>query len=72
MNSEFVQAIEFLAKEKNIEPQVLFDAVEEAVVSAYKKNFDSSQTVRVELHKETGTFHVYWERRGVAPVVNAT
>ncbi len=70
MNSEFVQAIEFLAKEKNIEPQVLFDAVEEAVVSAYKKNFDSSQTVRVELHKETGTFHVYEQRRVVEQVVN--
>lgn len=37
MNSEFVQAIELLGKEKGINPEILFQAVEEAVVSAYKK-----------------------------------
>ena len=45
MSSEFVQAIEALGKEKGINSDILFQAVEEAVVSAYKKNYDSSQNV---------------------------
>lgn len=69
MNSEFVQAIELLGKEKGINPEILFQAVEEAVVSAYKKNYDSSQTVRVVLNKGTGEFHVYEQRRVVDQVV---
>ena len=69
MNSEFVQAIEALGKEKGINPEILFQAVEEAVVSAYKKNYDSSQTVRVELSKGTGEFHVFEQRKVVEQVV---
>ena len=70
MNSEFVQAIKELGKEKGINPEILFQAVEEAVVSAYKKNYDSSQTVRVELNKATGEFHVYEQRKVVSQVVS--
>ncbi|HAY61110.1 MAG TPA: transcription termination/antitermination protein NusA, partial [Acidaminococcaceae bacterium] len=69
MNSEFVQAIKLLGKEKGINPEILFQAVEEAVVSAYKKNYDSSQTVRVVLNKESGEFHVYEQRKVVDEVV---
>ncbi len=69
MNSEFVQAIEALGKEKGINPEILFEAVEEAVVSAYKKNYDSSQTVRVELAKGSGEFHVFEQRKVVDQVV---
>ena len=42
MSSDFVNAIEELGKEKGIEPEVLFKAVEDALVVAYKKNFDST------------------------------
>ena len=70
MNSEFVLAIKELGKEKGINPEILFQAVEEAVVSAYKKNYDSSQTVRVELNKATGEFHVYEQRKVVSQVVS--
>ena len=70
MSSEFIQAIEVLGKEKGINPEVLFDAVKEAVVSAYKKNYDSSQTVRVELpNNESNEFHVFEQRKVVEEVV---
>ena len=69
MSSEFVQAIEALGKEKGINSEVLFQAVEEAVVSAYKKNYDSSQNVRVEMSKATGEFHVFEQRKVVEQVV---
>jgi N utilization substance protein A len=57
-----VNAIQELAKEKGIDPEVLFKAVEDALVVAYKKNFDSTQTVRVELDKNKGDFHVFEQR----------
>ena len=69
MSSEFVQAIEALGKEKGINSDVLFQAVEEAVVSAYKKNYDSSQNVRVEMSKATGEFHVFEQRKVVEQVM---
>ena len=71
MSSEFVQAIEALGKEKGINSEVLFQAVEEAVVSAYKKNYDSSQNVRVEMSKDTGEFHVFEQRKVVEEELKA-
>jgi N utilization substance protein A len=38
---------------------VLFDAIEAALISAYKRNFSSAQNVRVALDRETGEIHVY-------------
>lgn len=70
MSSDFVNAIQELAKEKGIDPEVLFKAVEDALVVAYKKNFDSTQTVRVELDKNKGDFHVFEQRTVVDEVVN--
>lgn len=59
MNAEFMQAFEQLAKEKGIAPEVVFDAVEAALISAYKRNFGSAQNVRVSLDRVTGEIHVY-------------
>ena len=59
MNADFILAIQELGKEKGIEPELLFQAVEEALVTAYKKNFGSNQNVKVEMNKETGEFHVF-------------
>ena len=59
MNADFVQAIFELGKEKGISPELLYQAVEEALITAYKKNFGSSQNVRVDLNKQTGEIHVY-------------
>ena len=55
MNLEFIEAIDALAKEKHISKDVIFEAIESAVVSAYKKNFGTShQNVRVEINQQTG------------------
>ena len=48
-----------IGKGEGIEPELLFQAVEEALVTAYKKNFGSNQNVKVEMNKETGEFHVF-------------
>ena len=59
MNVEFLEALRDLEKERNISADIILDAIDAALVSAYKKNFGSSQNVRTEINRETGDFHVY-------------
>lgn len=59
MNKEFIQAIEDLEKERHIPKDVLIEAIESALVSAYKKNYGTSQNVRVDINEETGDINVY-------------
>lgn len=59
MNKEFIQAIEDLEKEKHISKEVLLEAIESALVSAYKKNYGTSQNVRVDINQDTGDINVY-------------
>lgn len=71
MNAEFMQAFEQLGKEKGIAPEVLFDAIEAALISAYKRNFGSAQNVRVSLDRSTGEIHVYARKNVVETVTDS-
>ena len=66
----FCKSIAQLAKEKHISPDVLYSAVEEALITAYKKNFGSTQNVRVSMNKENGEIHVYAQKNIVTEVEN--
>jgi len=70
MNAEFMQAFEQLGREKGIAPEILFDAIEAALISAYKRNFSSAQNVRVALDRETGEIHVYARKNVVEEVTD--
>lgn len=59
MNVEFLEALRDLEKERNISADVILDAIDAALISAYKKNFGSSQNVRTEINRDTGDFHVF-------------
>ncbi len=67
MSSEFISAVIDLGKEKGIDTDMLFTAVQEALVAAYKKNYGTNQNVRVDMDKETGDFHVWAQRTVVDP-----
>lgn len=62
MNREFIKAVEELEKEKEISKELLIDAIESALVSAYKKNYGTSQNVRVNINKETGDIDVFMRK----------
>ena len=62
MNADFITAVQELGKEKSIDPELLFTAVEEALVAAYKKNYGSNQNVRVDMNKESGEIHIFAQR----------
>ena len=68
MNSEFMIAINELVKEKGISKEVLIEAIESALVSAYKKNYGTSQNVRVSIDRETGDVDVLMRRDVVEEV----
>ncbi|MBP3841610.1 MAG: transcription termination/antitermination protein NusA [Bacilli bacterium] len=60
MNSkEFLKALNEITKEKNIDPEVVYSAMELALTSAYKKNFNSNTNVKVAFNRETGDIKVY-------------
>ncbi|HOV78729.1 MAG TPA: transcription termination factor NusA [Bacillota bacterium] len=62
MNSEFLDALRDLEKEKGIAVDVLIEAIEAALLSAYKRNFGSLQNARVHIDRETGDFKVFTQR----------
>ena len=60
MNSkEFKKALDNIVKEKNIDPEVVYEAMELALTSAYKKNFNSKTNVKVLFDRATGEIKVY-------------
>jgi len=59
VNREFLGALNELEKERGISKEIVLDALEAALVSAYKKNFSSAQNVRVEICRETGEVKVF-------------
>lgn len=56
---EFKKALDNIVKEKNIEPEVVYEAMELALTSAYKKNFNSKTNVKVLFDRATGEIKVY-------------
>ena len=66
--NEFMNAVYDLVKEKNIPKEVLIEAIESALVSAYKKNYVTSQNVRVIIDRETGDVDVLMRRDVVEEV----
>lgn len=62
MNTEFMQALNELVRDRGIDREVLLETIEQALTSAYKKNFGSAQNVRVDLNRATGDIGVYSQR----------
>ena len=56
---EFLNTLRELSKERGIDEEVLFEAIEAALISAYKRNFSSAQNVRVSLSRDNGEYKVY-------------
>ena len=60
MNSkEFKLAVANLSKEKGIDEDIIYNAMELALTSAYKKNYHSLSNVRVDINRETGDIKIF-------------
>lgn len=71
MNSEFMDALATLEREKGIEKEVIIEAIEAALISGYKRNFNQVQNVRVDVNRDTGTIRVYARKTIVEEVFDA-
>ena len=58
-SKKFKLAVENLSKEKGIDKDVIYDAMELALTSAYKKNYHSLSNVRVDINRETGEIKIF-------------
>jgi transcription termination/antitermination protein NusA len=71
MKSDFLLAITQLAAEKNLPKDVVLNAVEAALVSAYRKDsFSSNQNIDVKINPNTGKVEVWAEKTAVEKVNN--
>ena len=71
-NKELILALEELEKEKGIKKEYLLESIETALVTAYKRNFDSSENVKVVMDKKTGATYIYSVKEVVETVNNST
>ena len=53
-SKEFLDALNLVAKEKGIDKEVVFEAIEASLVSACKKNVGTSQNIKVVIDRESG------------------
>ena len=72
MNAEFIAALDELEQEKGIDKQILLDTIENALISAYKRNFGITQNARVTINDVTGEIVVYAEKNVVDDVFDDT
>ena len=56
---EFKKALDNIVQEKDIDPEIVYSAMELALTSAYKKNFNSKTNVKVLFDRDTGDIKVY-------------
>ncbi len=70
MNKELLEALKELCDEKGISPDVILDALDAALVAAYKKNFNSAQNVAVSVDRETGAVKVMAQKTVVELAAN--
>nr|WP_236838548.1 transcription termination factor NusA [Caldalkalibacillus salinus] len=65
-----MEALTAVEKEKGISKEVLIEAIEAALISGYKRNFNSAQNVRVDINRETGSVRVFARKNVVEEVVD--
>ena len=66
--SEFAVAFDKICNERNLDKQVVLEAIEVAILTAYKKDHSPAQNVTVKLDPETGQAKIYTTKEVVEQV----
>lgn len=70
-STELISAMNELEKESGIKKDYLLDAIQTALVTAYKKNYDcEEENVKITMDRETGEIHIYSQKEVVETVEN--
>jgi transcription termination/antitermination protein NusA len=70
MSMEFIEALSEIERDKGISKDVLVEAIEAALISSYKRNFNTAQNVRVDINRTTGQIKVYARKTIVEEVLD--
>ncbi|MGN1142239.1 MAG: transcription termination factor NusA [Oliverpabstia sp.] len=68
MNTELMEALNILEREKSISKEVLLEAIEQSLIQACKNHFGKADNVKVSINPETCDFSVYAEKTVVENV----
>ena len=63
MMGTIYQSIEILAKEKGIDPQVILDAVKDAMLVAARKHFHTNEDLVADMDEKTGAIQIFGVKR---------
>jgi len=61
-NAELIDALNQIEREKGIDKEIIFEAIETSLVTACKKNFGTSQNIKVLINRETGQVQVFAQK----------
>ncbi|MBE6011251.1 transcription termination factor NusA [Anaeropeptidivorans aminofermentans] len=67
-NSELIEALNQIVREKGIDADVIFEAIETSLITACKKNFGNNQNVKVKIDRETGDVQCFVQKEAVETV----
>ena len=70
MNTELLEALDILEKEKSISKDTLLEAIEQSLIQACKNHFGKADNVHVNINPETCDFGVYAEKTVVEEVMD--
>jgi N utilization substance protein A len=70
MNRELIMVIEQLGREKGIDKEILFEALESALLSASRKSLGPADNVRIHIDRKTGQLRAYARRKVVSEVTD--
>lgn len=68
---ELIEALNLIEKEKGIDKEVIFDAIKTSLETACKKNYGTSQNIRVDINRETGEIKVFAQKEVTEDVYDA-
>src|SRR6266705_1896699 len=70
MNRELITVIEQIGREKGIDKEILFEALESALLSASRKTLGAAENVRMEIDRHTGALKVFGRKKVVEEVTD--
>ncbi|WP_288528406.1 transcription termination factor NusA [uncultured Secundilactobacillus sp.] len=68
MSKELLGALDTLEREKGVKKDIVIEALEAALASAYKRNYNQAQNVEVNFDDKKGDIHVYAVKKVVEEV----
>ena len=70
MNKEFISAINQVCHERQLSRDIVLEAIEAALISAYKRNFGMAQTITAKIDPESGAARIFVEKEIVEDVID--